>query len=66
MTDREALIIINMIPGIGPIKIQELLTRFENLRIFFNFQRRNSLLFRALEENWPMPLPIISNRREQS
>jgi DNA processing protein len=30
VTDREALIIINLIPGIGPVKVQELLTRFES------------------------------------
>jgi DNA processing protein len=30
VTDREALIIINLIPGIGPIRIQELLLKFEN------------------------------------
>jgi DNA processing protein len=29
VTDRDALIIINMIPGIGPIRVQDLLTRFE-------------------------------------
>ena len=30
MTDRDALIIINLLPGIGPVRVQELLTLFDS------------------------------------